>query len=70
MAPRPIQRLRPMVTCPTFKYNVKKRAGRWGSLDQISLLPPDVFISALFYLGTYVPVCPVPYMLIIFSEVL
>jgi ribosomal protein L13E len=28
MAPRPIQRLRPMVTCPTFKYNVKKRAGR------------------------------------------
>lgn len=35
LAPRPVQKLRPMVTCPTFKYNVKKRAGRGFTLEEL-----------------------------------
>nr|ALS04620.1 60S ribosomal protein L13 [Pseudodiaptomus poplesia] len=35
VAPRPLKRLRPEVTCPTFKYNIKKRAGRGFTLEEL-----------------------------------
>merc|ERR1712211_218193 len=35
VAPRPISRLRPVVSCPTFKYNIKQRAGRGFSLEEV-----------------------------------
>jgi len=34
-APRPLQKLRPIVTCPTQKYNMRVRAGRGFSLLEI-----------------------------------
>lgn len=30
-----LQRLRPVVTCPTMRYNIKKRLGRGFSVDEI-----------------------------------
>lgn len=35
VAPRPVKRLRPVVRCPTFKYNTKVRAGRGFTLDEL-----------------------------------
>ena len=35
VAPRPVKTLRPVVRCPTFKYNIKDRAGRGFSLDEL-----------------------------------
>merc|ERR1712168_1146221 len=35
VAPRPTQLLRPIVQCPTFKYNIKQRAGRGFTLEEI-----------------------------------
>ena len=35
VAPRPIKSLRPVVRCPTFKYNIKDRAGRGFTLDEL-----------------------------------
>merc|ERR1712066_184920 len=35
VAPRPMKNLRPVVRCPTFRYNVKQRTGRvflWKNL--------------------------------------
>merc|ERR1711939_134994 len=34
-APRPVDKLRPIVRYPTIKYNMKVRAGRGFSLDEI-----------------------------------
>jgi large subunit ribosomal protein L13e len=35
VAPRPVKTLRPIVRCPTLKYNVKQRLGRGFSLEEI-----------------------------------
>ncbi len=35
VAPRPIKTLRPVVRCPTFKYNIKQRLGRGFSLEEV-----------------------------------
>merc|ERR1712020_506117 len=35
VAPRPIGKLRPVVSCPTYKYNLKQRAGRGFTLEEI-----------------------------------
>merc|ERR1712014_490867 len=35
VAPRPVKSLRPVVRCPTYKYNIKDRRGRGFSLDEL-----------------------------------
>ena len=35
VAPRPVKALRPIVRCPTFKYNIKDRAGRGFTLEEL-----------------------------------
>ncbi len=35
VAPRPVKTLRPVVRCPTYKYNVKVRAGRGFTLEEL-----------------------------------
>ncbi len=35
MAPRPVESLRPAVRCPTLKYNMKVRAGRGFTLQEL-----------------------------------
>merc|ERR1712110_162510 len=35
IAPRPLKTLRPVVRCPTFRYNVKQRGGRGLSLEEL-----------------------------------
>ena len=35
IAPRPLKALRPVVRCPTFRYNVKQRGGRGFSLEEL-----------------------------------
>merc|ERR1712051_529687 len=35
VAPRPVKTLRPVVRCPTFKYNIKDRAGRGFTLEEL-----------------------------------
>merc|ERR1711892_449959 len=37
MAPRPLGKLKPVVVCPTFKYNLKQRAGRGFTLEELKL---------------------------------
>merc|ERR1712234_14890 len=34
-APRPTSNLRPVVACPTLKYNIKQRAGRGFTLEEV-----------------------------------
>merc|ERR1712112_372063 len=35
IAPRPLGKLKPIVSCPTFKYNLKQRAGRGFTLEEL-----------------------------------
>merc|ERR1711976_571954 len=35
VAPRPVKSLRPVVRCPTYKYNLKQRAGRGFTLEEL-----------------------------------
>merc|ERR1712098_482922 len=35
VAPRPLGKIRPVVACPTYKYNLKQRAGRGFTLEEI-----------------------------------
>merc|ERR1712168_1135567 len=35
VAPRPLGKLRPVVSCPTYKYNIKQRAGRGFTLEEL-----------------------------------
>merc|ERR1712130_57663 len=35
VAPRPIGKLRPVVSCPTYKYNIKQRAGRGFTMGEL-----------------------------------
>jgi len=35
IAPRPLKKLRPVVRCPTFKYNTKQRLGRGFTQDEL-----------------------------------
>ena len=35
VAPRPVKALRPVVRCPTFKYNIKQRSGRGFTLEEL-----------------------------------
>ncbi|THZ89556.1 ribosomal protein L13e [Aureobasidium pullulans] len=39
VAPRPVDKLRPIVRCPTLKYNRRVRAGRGFSLAELKLAP-------------------------------
>ncbi|EFX02428.1 60S ribosomal protein l13 [Grosmannia clavigera kw1407] len=51
IAPRPVDRLRPIVRCPTIKYNRKVRAGRGFTLTELKaagvprLLAPTIGIA-------------------------
>lgn len=41
VAPRPIDLIRPIVRCPTIKYNRRVRAGRGFTLEELKVpLPP------------------------------
>ena len=35
VAPRPLKTLKPVVRCPTFKYNIKDRRGRGFTLEEL-----------------------------------
>ena len=35
VAPRPVKTLRPIVRCPTYKYNIKDRRGRGFTLEEL-----------------------------------
>merc|ERR1712110_907391 len=35
VAPRPVKTLRPVVRCPTYKYNIKDRVGRGFTLEEL-----------------------------------
>ncbi|XP_071547950.1 large ribosomal subunit protein eL13 [Panulirus ornatus] len=35
VAPRPLGRLRPVVRCPTFKYNIRQRLGKGFTLEEL-----------------------------------
>ena len=35
VAPRPVKTLRPVVRCPTYKYNIKQRSGRGFTLEEL-----------------------------------
>merc|ERR1711915_1093613 len=35
VAPRPLGKIRPVVACPTYKYNLKQRTGRGFTLEEI-----------------------------------
>merc|ERR1712029_600980 len=35
VAPRPLGKLRPVVHCPTYEYNLKQRAGRGFTLEEL-----------------------------------
>ncbi len=37
VAPRPVDKLRPVVRCPTLKYNRRVRAGRGFSLAELKV---------------------------------
>lgn len=37
VAPRPLQALRPVVRCPTIKYNMRVRAGRGFTLEELKV---------------------------------
>jgi large subunit ribosomal protein L13e len=51
VAPRPVDGLlRPVVHCPTFKYNTKMRAGRGFSLVELKV---DDFITYKILITTY-----------------
>lgn len=39
-APRPVDKLRPIVRCPTIKYNRRVRAGRGFSLAELKVGDP------------------------------
>ena len=39
VAPRPVDKLRPIVRCPTIKYNRRVRAGRGFSLAELKVHP-------------------------------
>ncbi|KAK8044532.1 hypothetical protein PG993_004556 [Apiospora rasikravindrae] len=42
LAPRPVDKLRPIVRCPTIKYNRRVRAGRGFSLAELKVIRPPV----------------------------
>ena len=35
IAPRPLKTLRPVVRCPTYKYNIKQRGGRGFTFEEL-----------------------------------
>ena len=35
VAPRPLKTLRPVIRCPTYRYNIKQRLGRGFSLEEL-----------------------------------
>merc|ERR1712236_169732 len=35
VAPRPLGKIRPVVACPTYKYNLKQRLGRGFTLEEV-----------------------------------
>jgi len=37
VAPRPVKSLRPVIQCPTFKYNTKQRLGRGFTLEELKV---------------------------------
>ena len=52
VAPRPMRTLRPVVRCPTFRYNVKQRAGRGFSLEELKTAGiSKKLVSKVYILG-------------------
>ena len=46
VAPRPVAgALRPVVRCPTFRYNIKERAGRGFTLEELKVVLGQVSIN-------------------------
>ena len=45
LAPRPVGRLRPIVRCPTQKYNMKQRLGRGFTPDELKVILPKLLVS-------------------------
>ena len=43
--PRPASSLRPIVRCPTFRYNTRVRAGKGFSLEELKVL----ILQAIFF---------------------
>lgn len=45
IAPRPVDRLRPIVRCPSIKYNRKVRAGRGFTLAELKVRPHERYLA-------------------------
>ena len=52
--PRPIEFLRPIVRCPTFKYNTKIRAGRGFTLQELRVSNYVLVIFGISWLNIFV----------------
>ena len=52
VAPRPVKSLKPVVRCPTFKYNTKVRAGRGFTLDELKVSVALVRVQVMIFLNT------------------
>lgn len=48
LAPRPLETLRPIVRCPTFKYNTKVRTGRGFTLEELKVIRTDEVCIYIF----------------------
>lgn len=45
IAPRPLKHLRPIVRCPTVKYNMKRRLGRGFSFEELKVRSVEILYS-------------------------
>lgn len=53
IAPRPLKKLRPVVRCPTARYNIKQRLGRGFTADELKVCICIIkrnFLKQLFHL--------------------
>ena len=53
VAPRPVKTLRPVVRCPTYKYNIKDRAGRGFTLEELKAAGVSKNMVGIFSLETH-----------------
>jgi len=51
VAPRPVDKLRPIVHCPTIKYNRRVRAGRGFSIAELKV-HHDIALGKISLSGT------------------
>merc|ERR1711872_141290 len=65
IAPRPLGKLQPVVHCPTYKYNVKVRAGKGFTLEELKAAglskdyAPEELSKAVQLAGAVMPIKPV-----------